>query len=174
MLKLIIKSEILLIAIMTSQSLTVDNRHDFDIVIIGGGAAGLACANEAVKSNLRVAVVNYDDRSSSVIGDKCKTGSCAEFNIFHSAAQYIQSRYVQQALGVNTCENSDDRSLRAINWDQLKMSLSKFTDRQSGQSIRSLDEQGISIFNSLGQFNADGGLDLLDQDNNLHRAINSR
>jgi predicted flavoprotein YhiN len=63
---------------------------NFDVIIIGGGAAGLMCAIEAGKRGRRVAVIEHAER----LGKKILIsggGRCNFTNVSASAANYITS-----------------------------------------------------------------------------------
>ncbi len=50
-------------------------RHDFDVIVLGGGATGLMCAIEAGKRGRRVAVLEHAERIGKKIlisgGGRC-------------------------------------------------------------------------------------------------------
>lgn len=63
-------------------SILIGMKKDFDILIIGGGVVGAACALEASLNNLKVLLVDKSDFASST--------SAASFKIVHGGLRYIQ------------------------------------------------------------------------------------
>jgi len=64
--------------------------HSFDVLILGGGAAGLMCAIEAGKRGRRVGVIEHANR----LGKKILIsggGRCNFTNIHCSAANFISA-----------------------------------------------------------------------------------
>ncbi|KAM4809708.1 thioredoxin reductase 2, mitochondrial [Rhinophrynus dorsalis] len=65
-------------------------RHDYDLLVIGGGSGGLACAKEAAKFGKKVAVFDYVDPSPRGtkwgIGGTCVNVGCIPKKLMHQAA----------------------------------------------------------------------------------------
>jgi len=67
-----------------------EKMKTYDVIIIGGGAAGLMCATEAGKRNRTVLVIEHSDR----IGKKIAIsggGRCNFTNRFVSRENYIST-----------------------------------------------------------------------------------
>lgn len=65
-----------------------ENQHIFDVIVIGGGAAGLMCANEAGKRGRSVALLEHNE----TLGKKIRIsggGRCNFTNIHASANNYL-------------------------------------------------------------------------------------
>jgi predicted Rossmann fold flavoprotein len=78
------------IALAASAWLTVTVKHEFDVIILGGGAAGLMCAAEAGKRGRRVAVLERAGR----IGKKILIsggGRCNFTNIYCRPENFISA-----------------------------------------------------------------------------------
>jgi predicted flavoprotein YhiN len=52
---------------MTNSASTVNLTHQFDVVIIGAGAAGLFCAGVAGQAGLKVLVIDHSDKVAEKI-----------------------------------------------------------------------------------------------------------
>ncbi|KAM4707902.1 thioredoxin reductase 2, mitochondrial [Discoglossus pictus] len=65
-------------------------RHDYDLLVIGGGSGGLACAKEAAQFGKKVAVFDYVDPSPRGtkwgIGGTCVNVGCIPKKLMHQAA----------------------------------------------------------------------------------------
>src|SRR5579864_2813764 len=72
-------------------------RHTFDVLILGGGAAGLMCAIEAGKRGRRVAVIEHADRLGKKIlisgGGRCNFTNihCQPENFLSSNPHFARS-----------------------------------------------------------------------------------
>uniref|UniRef100_A0A8C5MBI1 thioredoxin-disulfide reductase (NADPH) n=1 Tax=Leptobrachium leishanense TaxID=445787 RepID=A0A8C5MBI1_9ANUR len=65
-------------------------HHDYDLLVIGGGSGGLACAKEAAQFGKKVAVFDYVDPSPRGtkwgIGGTCVNVGCIPKKLMHQAA----------------------------------------------------------------------------------------
>ncbi|MBV9181850.1 MAG: NAD(P)/FAD-dependent oxidoreductase [Acidobacteria bacterium] len=75
----------------------MSSRHDFDVVILGAGAAGLMCAIEAGKRGRRVVVVEHAARIAKKIlisgGGRCNFTNihCQSENFFSANPHFVKS-----------------------------------------------------------------------------------
>lgn len=71
---------------------------DYDLVVIGGGSGGLACAKEAVNLGARVAVFDYVTPSPQGtkwgLGGTCVNVGCIPKKLMHQAALLGESIHV--------------------------------------------------------------------------------
>uniref|UniRef100_A0A3P9HV05 thioredoxin-disulfide reductase (NADPH) n=1 Tax=Oryzias latipes TaxID=8090 RepID=A0A3P9HV05_ORYLA len=65
-------------------------KHDYDLVVIGGGSGGLACSKEAAQLGQKVAVLDYVDPSAKGtkwgLGGTCVNVGCIPKKLMHQAA----------------------------------------------------------------------------------------
>src|ERR1700747_1316241 len=78
-------------------------KHDFDVIVLGGGAAGLMCAIEAGKRGRRVAVLERARR----IGRKILIsggGRCTFTNVYCQPENFISANphFAKSALAAYT------------------------------------------------------------------------
>uniref|UniRef100_A0A8C8R7T6 Glycerol-3-phosphate dehydrogenase n=1 Tax=Pelusios castaneus TaxID=367368 RepID=A0A8C8R7T6_9SAUR len=64
------------------QLLALQNTHEFDVLVIGGGATGCGCALDAVTRGLKTALVERDDFSSGTSSRSTK--------LIHGGVRYLQ------------------------------------------------------------------------------------
>jgi hypothetical protein len=78
-------------------------RHDFDVIILGGGAAGLMCAIEAGKRGKRVAVLERAGRLAKKILIS-GGGRCNFTNIYCQPENFISANphFAKSALAAYT------------------------------------------------------------------------
>ncbi|XP_035870010.1 thioredoxin reductase 2, mitochondrial isoform X2 [Phyllostomus discolor] len=73
-----------------SASRDTAGRQDFDLLVIGGGSGGLACAKEAAQLGKKVAVVDYVEPSPRGtkwgLGGTCVNVGCIPKKLMHQAA----------------------------------------------------------------------------------------
>uniref|UniRef100_A0A8C7XBX9 thioredoxin-disulfide reductase (NADPH) n=1 Tax=Oryzias sinensis TaxID=183150 RepID=A0A8C7XBX9_9TELE len=71
-------------------SFFVAGKHDYDLVVIGGGSGGLACSKEAAQLGQKVAVLDYVDPSAKGtkwgLGGTCVNVGCIPKKLMHQAA----------------------------------------------------------------------------------------
>ncbi|XP_024131595.1 thioredoxin reductase 2, tandem duplicate 2 [Oryzias melastigma] len=65
-------------------------KHDYDLVVIGGGSGGLACSKEAAQLGQKVAVLDYVEPSAKGtkwgLGGTCVNVGCIPKKLMHQAA----------------------------------------------------------------------------------------
>src|SRR5260370_24582193 len=84
------------------RSLYANMTHKFDVVILGGGSAGLLCAIEAGKRGRRVAVVEHAERICKKI--PISDGRLCNFTNLHHRPEYFISaneHFAKSALSLH-------------------------------------------------------------------------
>uniref|UniRef100_A0A287D0U9 Thioredoxin reductase 2 n=1 Tax=Ictidomys tridecemlineatus TaxID=43179 RepID=A0A287D0U9_ICTTR len=68
----------------------MEGQQDYDLLVIGGGSGGLACAKEAAQLGRKVAVVDYVEPSPQGtkwgLGGTCVNVGCIPKKLMHQAA----------------------------------------------------------------------------------------
>lgn len=85
-------------------ALSLANGH-YDLVVIGGGSGGLACAKEAVQLGAKVAAVDYVTPSPKGtvwgLGGTCVNVGCIPKKLMHQASLLGEAILVSNAIGFN-------------------------------------------------------------------------
>jgi len=96
---------------------------DYDLVVIGGGSGGLACAKEAVQFGKKVAVLDFVDPSPQGstwgLGGTCVNVGCIPKKLFHQAALLGESLHDAAAFGWDIPE----RQTIKLDWPKLRESV---------------------------------------------------
>ena len=112
---------------------TSDGVDCFDLVVVGGGSAGLACAIEAKNLGLQVAIVNYVEPSP--LGSKwgwggtCLNVGCIPKYMFHEAADQVRSLGLRQGFGIESEEAS--KKILSLSWANLSKSVQNYIKSES-------------------------------------------
>lgn len=97
----------------------IPEKFEYDLVVIGGGSGGLACAKEAVANGAKVAVLDYVTPSPQGtkwgLGGTCVNVGCIPKKLMHQAALLGESIHEAAAYGWQL-----DPNQIKINWLSLK------------------------------------------------------
>ena len=85
-------------------TLPFDTQKEYDLVVIGGGSGGLACAEKARELGLSVALFDYVSPSpnrgtSWGLGGTCVNVGCIPKKLFHIAAQNGETQEAGPSFG---------------------------------------------------------------------------
>ena len=147
---------------------TTARGDHYDIVIIGGGSAGVACALEAEKLGLKVCVVNYVDPSPFGskwgIGGTCLNVGCIPKYMFHQAADQMRKIKLRRALGVSGASKEFEPE---IQWKQLSKTVGNYIKGEAFNLGKILKKKKIKVFNRYARFMNDYKLGLLKKKDSL-------
>ncbi|KAJ8312602.1 hypothetical protein KUTeg_009975 [Tegillarca granosa] len=110
---------------------TVTDDGRYDLVVIGGGSGGLACAKEGTKWGL---------------GGTCVNVGCIPKKIFHQAALLGGSLKDSRSYGWNTPENID------FKWERLSEAVQNHVKSLNWGHRVQLQEKKVEYLNSMGSF----------------------
>jgi len=92
------------------------HNYDYDLIVIGGGSGGLACAQEAAKYGVKVAVFDFVKPSPQGttwgLGGTCVNVGCIPKKLMHTAAILGESLKESESYGWEPRENKN-------NWTEL-------------------------------------------------------
>jgi len=112
----------------------------FDLIVIGGGSGGLACAQRAADYGARVALVE-----PAPLGGTCVNAGCVPKKIMYYAAEVAGA--LQEAAGYGF-----DVELRGHDWTALKQARDAYIRRLNGIYAGNLERRGIAHLAAWARF----------------------
>ncbi len=112
----------------------------FDLVVIGGGSGGLACAQRAAQHGARAAVVE-----AGRLGGTCVNVGCVPKKVMYYAATLAESFEDARGYGFDVAAGRHD-------WAALKRSRDAYIERLNGIYEGNLQRRGVTLFRAVAQF----------------------
>ncbi|KAH8286083.1 hypothetical protein KR054_002294 [Drosophila jambulina] len=138
-------------ALLWSRSAGSLPHYDYDLVVLGGGSAGLACAKEAAGCGSRVLCFDYVKPTPVGtkwgIGGTCVNVGCIPKKLMHQASLLGEAVHEAVAYGWNV----DDRNLRP-DWRKLVRSVQNHIKSVNWVTRVDLRDKKVEYVNSMGAF----------------------
>ena len=114
--------------------------EQFDLVVIGGGSGGLACAQRAALHGARAAIVE-----SHRLGGTCVNVGCIPKKIMWNAASLAEG--IEDARGYGF-----DVELQGHDWGMLKRQRDAYILKLNGIYERNLEQRRVALLRDLARF----------------------
>ena len=106
---------------------------DFDLIVIGGGSGGLACAQRAADHGARALVIE-----SHRLGGTCVNVGCVPKKVMWNAAQLAHAAHDAHDYGF-------DLTLLRHDWALLKRKRDAYIERLNGIYAGNLERRGVTL-----------------------------
>ncbi|XP_017084238.1 thioredoxin reductase 2, mitochondrial [Drosophila eugracilis] len=131
--------------------LVTNPPYDYNLVVLGGGSAGLACAKEAADCGARVLCFDYVKPTPAGtkwgIGGTCVNVGCIPKKLMHQASLLGEAVHEAKAYGWNV----DDQNLRP-DWRKLVRSVQNHIKSVNWVTRVDLRDKKVEYVNSMGSF----------------------
>uniref|UniRef100_A0A1A9WL68 thioredoxin-disulfide reductase (NADPH) n=1 Tax=Glossina brevipalpis TaxID=37001 RepID=A0A1A9WL68_9MUSC len=150
-----------------------ESKYGYDLIVIGGGSGGLACAKEAVANGAKVACLDFvkptPHGSKWGLGGTCVNVGCVPKKLMHQASLLGEALYDAQAYG---WEIPDAENIRP-DWGKLVQSVQNHIKSINWVTRVDLRDKKIEYLNGLGSFR-DPHTILVKMKNSTERTVSAR
>jgi glutathione reductase (NADPH) len=115
---------------------------NFDLIVIGGGSGGLACAQRAALYGAKVGLIEADR-----LGGTCVNVGCVPKKVMWNAAQIAHATHDAEHYGFSLSVGGHD-------WAKLRAARDAYVLRLNGIYERNLASKKIELFRGYGRFTA--------------------
>ncbi|XP_068148821.1 thioredoxin reductase 2, mitochondrial [Drosophila tropicalis] len=136
------------------------SKYDFDLIVLGGGSGGLACAKEAVDHGARVLCFDYVKPTPVGtkwgIGGTCVNVGCIPKKLMHQASLLGEAVHEAVAYGWNV----NDQNIKP-DWQKLVKSVQNHIKSINWVTRVDLRDRKVEYVNSKGAFLDDHAIEFL-------------
>ncbi|OXB85019.1 UNVERIFIED_CONTAM: hypothetical protein H355_016141 [Colinus virginianus] len=128
----------------------LSGKKDYDLLVIGGGSGGLACAKEAAQFGKKVAVLDYVEPSPRGtkwgLGGTCVNVGCIPKKLMHQAALLGGALKDAQHYGWSTAHPIQH------NWSVMAQAVQNYVKSLNWGHRVQLQDKKVKYFNVKGRF----------------------
>ncbi|XP_034476773.1 thioredoxin reductase 2, mitochondrial [Drosophila innubila] len=132
-------------------SCVANQKYDYDLVVLGGGSGGLACAKEAVEYGVRVLCFDYVKPTPVGtkwgVGGTCVNVGCIPKKLMHQACLLGEAVHEAVAYGWNV----NDQNIKP-DWKKLVKSVQDHIKSVNWVTRVDLRDKKVEYVNSMGYF----------------------
>ncbi|XP_055389510.1 thioredoxin reductase 1, mitochondrial isoform X2 [Condylostylus longicornis] len=129
-----------------------DHSYQYDLIVIGGGSGGLACAKEAVANGAKVAVLDFVKPTPIGtkwgVGGTCVNVGCIPKKLMHQASILGESIHEAATYG---WEIPEQQNVKA-NWSKLTEAVQNHVKSVNWVTKVDLRDKKVEYINGLGYF----------------------
>jgi glutathione reductase (NADPH) len=125
---------------------------DFDLIVIGGGSGGLACAQRAADHGARALVIE-----SHRLGGTCVNVGCVPKKVMWNAAQLAHAAHDAHDYGF-------ELSLLRHDWALLKRKRDAYIERLNGIYAGNLEHRGVTLVRARARLTGAHSVQAADQE----------
>ena len=165
---------------MVDDGHTADHGFDYDLVVIGGGSAGMAASKEAADLGAKVACLDFVKPSPHGttwgLGGTCVNVGCIPKKLFHIGSMLKESIHEDAAAFGMKLGGTDGTTMNSIehSWEEIRENVINYIRSLNFKYRVKLREKNVTYLNKLGEFVDKNTLQVTDKKGKVSTITSSR